>query len=231
MRGHISIIKPLVLAPLMLGSLIWATGAHTLSLADGIQLSLLAAECDEDGDGFCRQPFGPDCDDLIPDRLLVDSLGGRLIVGCTSKPTFPIKEGDLLFYDLSRFDPDVPEAMDDHRTSHVPDESLRVSYPNIHAILLDGDDLYVADRDNGLYRYALGSQAYVGFYPAQRGPISQAYQPHRVQSPDGVVPLYHPISLALTPAGRLMVQEHVSGRVSILSRLHQVYLPLVEVQQ
>jgi hypothetical protein len=183
------------------------------------------------------EPLGSFCKDLIPYRLLVDPARGRLIVGCTLKSTFPIKEGDLLFYNLNSFDPDAPDDMDDHRTFHTPDESIRVTFPNIYGILLDGDALYVADRDNGLYQYSLSREVYVGFYPAHRGPMSQPYSPRMVQSPDGVVPLYHSISVALTPSGRLMVQEHVSGRVSILSQQphqiypSQIYLPLVAVHR
>jgi hypothetical protein len=105
-----------------------------------------------------------------------------------------------------------------------------VTYPNVHDVLLDGDSLYIADRDNGLYEYSLSQGAYTGFYPAHRGPMSEAYFPREmVKSPDGVTPLYHPVALALAPSGRLMVQEHVTGRVSILSNLQQVYLPLLMV--
>jgi hypothetical protein len=94
----------------------------------------------------------------------------------------------------------------------------------------DDDALYIADRDNGLYRYSYSREAYTGFYPAHRGPTSQAYLPQLVQSPEGVVPLFHPIAIAATPSGQLMVQEHVSGRISILSGLYMVYLPMIELQ-
>jgi hypothetical protein len=94
--------------------------------------------------------LGSFCAELIPYRLLVDSARDRLIVGCSSKRTFPVKEGALLFYDLGDLKPDDPADMDNHRSFHSPDASIRVTHPNVHGLLLDGDALYVADLDNGL---------------------------------------------------------------------------------
>jgi hypothetical protein len=54
-----------------------------------------------------------------------------------------------------------------------------------------------------------------------------------VLSPPGIIPLHYPVAVALSPSGSLMVQEHVSGRVSILQAqgfqpgYSKVYLPLV----
>ena len=146
------------------------------------------------------------------------------MVGCVSNP---FKPGGLLFYDLSEFDPNDPAAMDNHYTDVSPDESIRVTDPNIYDVLLDGDALYVVDFDNGLYQYSLSESAYLRFYPAHRGSPSQVFVPQLVQSPEGIIPLHHPVAVALMPSGRLMVQEHVSGRVAILSRRDQVYLPLL----
>jgi hypothetical protein len=164
--------------------------------------------------------------DFIPFRLLVDSARDQLIVGCVSNP---FKPGKLLLYDLSAFDPANPAAMDDHYSNVSPDESIRVTEPNIYDLLLDGDVLYVVDFDNGLYQYSFGKSTYVRFYPAHRGTTAQYFVPQLVQSPEGTVPLHHPVSVALMPSRQIMVQEHVSGRVSILSQIHQVYLPLVEM--
>jgi len=165
---------------------------------------------------------------VIPYKLLIDPERQRLYVGCTSKITFPVINGEVLSYDLTAFDPvDVP-AMDSHVTSLTPDESMRVTYPNVHDLLLDGDDLFILDRDNGLYRYALDEGRIKGFYPAHRGPQTEAYMPSEwVQSPEGVVPLYHPVTLALTPSGTMVVQEHVTGRVSVFRMLESVFLPLI----
>ena len=157
---------------------------------------------------------------------LVDSARDQLIVGCVSNL---VKQGSLLFYDLSEFDPANPAGMDDHYTNVSPDESIRVTDPNIYDLLLDGDSLYVVDFDNGLYQYSFGEKAYLRFYPAHRGTTSQVFEPQLVQSPEGTIPLHHPVAVALMPSGQLMVQEHVSGRVSILSWRYQVYLPLVEM--
>ena len=168
--------------------------------------------------------------DVIPHTLLMDPPRNRLIVGCTSKVTFPIKEGAVLFYDLTSFSPAHPADMDQHRASRSPAPSMRVTYPNVHGLALspNGDSLYVADPDNGLYQYSLSQEAYIGFYPAQRGATSQAIEPQMVRSPHNVVPLHTPITVALSPSGKIMVQEHVTGRVSILlSNRFQVYLPLV----
>jgi hypothetical protein len=164
--------------------------------------------------------------DFVPFRLLVDSAREQLMVGCVSHP---FKQGRLLFYDLGEFDPANPAAMDDHYTDVSPDESIRVTDPNIYDLLLDGDALYVVDFDNGLYQYSFSESGYVRFYPAHRGTTAQYFDPQLVQSPEGTVPLHHPVSVALMPSGQIMVQEYVSGRVSILSQLYQVYLPLVEM--
>jgi hypothetical protein len=168
--------------------------------------------------------------DWIPYSLLLDPDHNRLIVGCSSKPTLPIKEGALLFYDLDAFDPGNPTGMDGHWENVSPDSSRRVTYPDVYGLLLDGTELYVADVDNGLYVYSFDREAYVAFYPAHRGSLSQGYQPQLVQSPLDVVPLYQPIAVARTPSGKVVVQEGAPGRISILSRRHYSYLPLVEVQ-
>ena len=170
--------------------------------------------------------------DYIPQRLLVDTARDRLMVGCTSKTTFPIIEGALLFYDLNSFNPDDPADMDTHRSNVSPDGSIRATYPNVYNLLLDGGTLYVVDSDNGLYRYSLSEEAYLGFYPAHRGTTAQFFEPEMVLSPDGVIPLDHPVAAALSPLGRVLVQEHTSGRVSILRPSPQpeqpeVYLPLI----
>jgi hypothetical protein len=146
------------------------------------------------------------------------------MVGCVSNP---FHQGGLLVYDLSQFDPANPADMDDHYTDLSPDASLRVSDPNIYDLLLDDDSLYVVDFDNGLYQYSFSKSAYVGFYPAHRGATPQVFVSHLVQSPEGTIPLHHPVAVDLMPSGRIMAQEYVSGRVSVLSRLYQVYLPLV----
>jgi hypothetical protein len=165
---------------------------------------------------------------MIPYKLLLDPDRQRLYVGCLSKKTFPVIEGDLLSYDLTAFDPADVEAMDTHNTSLAPDASMRVTYANVVGLLLDGDDLYVLDRDNGLYLYSLSRASYTGYYPAHRGPMSEGYLPREmVQSPEGVVPLYEPVALDLTPSGRVVVQENVTGRVSILSVQRQVYFPVI----
>jgi len=166
--------------------------------------------------------------DQIPHALLVDNIHNRLIVGSSAYNALPIKDGALLFYDLSSFDPVNPAELDNHRIDVSPDEGLRVARTNVFDLLLDGDNLFVVDFDNGLYLYSMDREAYTGFYPDQRGTSQEAYSPYLVQSPEGVMPLYHPIAVALTPSGRIMVQEHMSGRVSILSMASQwLYLPLV----
>jgi hypothetical protein len=93
--------------------------------------------------------------------------------------------------------------------------------------------LYVVDSDNGLYQYSLNEAAYTGFYPAHRGTTVQTFESELVPSPEGVVPLLHPVAVALSPSGRVLVQEHVSGRVTMLqaqslqSGDYQAYLPLI----
>jgi hypothetical protein len=139
---------------------------------------------------------------MIPYKLLLDPIRERLILGCLSKKTYPVIEGDLFSYDLNALDSDAVEAIDTHPTSLAPDPSMRVTYSNVVGLLLDGDDLYVLDRDNGLYLYALSGERYTGFYPAHRGPMSEGYLPREmVQSPEGVVPLYEPVALDLTSSG------------------------------
>lgn len=183
-----------------------------------------------------QEPLGSFGSDLIPRRLVVDLTRNRLMVGATTKPTFPIVEGGLWFYDLNYFNPDFLADMDNHRTNVTPDKSIRVTYSSVYDILLDGDILYLVDSENGLYRYSISEETYLGFYPAQRGTEAQAFEPQLVLSPAGVIPLHYPVAVALSPLNRVMVQEHVSGRVSILRvpspqpEHTQVYLPLVSKQ-
>ena len=165
---------------------------------------------------------------MIPYKLVLDPEGQRLYVGFIAKRSFPIIEGGVSAYDLSKFDPQAPAALDAYRTDLTPPASMRVTYANVYDLLLDGDGLYIIDRDNGLYHYGLKTQTYIGFYPSHRGPISEAYLPREmVQSPEGVTPLYHPVAMSLTPSGRLVVQEHVTGRVAIFKMERRSYLPLV----
>jgi hypothetical protein len=165
---------------------------------------------------------------MIPYRLLVDLTQDRLYIGFTSKRTWPIIEGGIYAYDLAAFDPGNVAAMDTQRTNLTAPASMRVTYANVHEFLLLGDELLITDYDNGLYRYDLSQGRYTGFYPAHRGPNSEAYMPRElVQSPEGVVPLYHPLALVQMPSGGVAVQEHVTGRVSIFSIEEWVYLPTV----
>jgi hypothetical protein len=160
----------------------------------------------------------------IPFRLLVDPSRELLIVGSVSNP---FKPGGLLFYDLGAFDPASPADMDNHTIDLSPDASVRATHPSIIDLQLDGDSLYVVDFDNGLYQYSFEDGAYLRFYPAHRGTTAQLFSPQMVQSPEGIIPLHHPVATALMPSGRIVVQEYVSGRVSILSMHDRVYLPLV----
>ena len=164
------------------------------------------------------QYLGAFASDLIPHRLVADTTRNRLIVGCSAKTTFPIKEGALVFYDLANFDPNKIADLDKSRKLKTPDATMRVTHPNIQDIMLDGDALYLADFDNGVYYYSLSKETYLGFYPAHRGTMRQAYVPQRVLSSDGIMPLYHPISLALTASGKLAVLEHVPGRITFLAK-------------
>jgi len=168
---------------------------------------------------------------LIPYKLLIDPVRQRLYVGCTSKITFPQIAGDVLSYDLTAFDPGNLETFDTHRTSLAPADSMRVTLTNVHDLHLDRDDLYIVDKDNGLYLYNLEMERITHFYPAHRGPQTQAYTPSEwVQSPPGIVPLYAPIGMAITPSGAIVVQEYVTGRVSIFSKLESVFFPVLSGQ-
>ena len=170
---------------------------------------------------------------FIPNRLVVDAARDRLIVGCRSYYLWPIRPGALLFYDDitgcledpgTCFDPESAGFIEAGRTDHTPADSIRVTatHANIFDVLINGDDMYVADFDNGLYKYLLTEGVekaqVVGFYPAHRGSASEPFTPHRVLSPEDVVPLHHPIALGRVPStGNIVVQENMSSRVSILS--------------
>jgi hypothetical protein len=165
-------------------------------------------------------------EDRIPYRLVVDETRNLLIVGAVANNVL-LKQGVVWFLSLSGF-PDNMADINSLLQIKTPPQSMRVTNPSVYGLLLDGDALYVADLDNGLYKYAFSQDAYVGFYPAQRGSMSNALVPQLVQSPPGIVPLYRPASVARAPSGRLMVQEGISGRVSILSEaIHQIYLPTI----
>ena len=168
--------------------------------------------------------------DVIPIALSVDAGGQHLFVGTGAKDTFPPRDGAVLRYDLSGFDPADPTAFDTHRVDVTPPEELRTVRANVVALLASGNDLLVVDRDNGLYRLDLRSGTYTGFYPAHRGPESEVMVARLVQAPDGVIPLYHPVSVARLPNGLVVVQEHNSGRVALLtlaSDANEVLLPHV----
>lgn len=168
--------------------------------------------------------------DFIPRQLEIDPTRNQLIVASSAAL---LKDGALLFFDLNSFDPNNPAEMDDHYVIASPDDSIRVTRPNIWDILLDDDTLYVVDFDNGLYQYSLNDETYLRFYPAHGGTTAQTFEPQMVQSPEGVIPLHHPLAVALTPSGKVMVQENVSGRVAILQPQslqtgpNQIYLPVV----
>lgn len=165
--------------------------------------------------------------DYIPHRLLLDAGSQRLFVGCASRTTFPPLDGALWMYDLTAFDPGNPGDLDNHRTDISPDGAMRATRTNVHGLLLEGDNLFVADADNGLYKYSFAAGGYVGFYPAHRGPIAQPYVPQLVQSPPGVVPLFRPIALVRAPSGRLLVQEYTTGRVAFfVEEQARLYLPV-----
>lgn len=165
------------------------------------------------------QYLGTFCSDLIPDRLVLDAANDRLLVGCAAHAVFPIRAGALLVYDLTAFNPAKPDELDKRRVAITAADALRVKPANIQGLCLDGDSLFVADRDNGLYEYTFCDKAYRRFYPAHRGSMSHFFLPQRVQSPPGLVPLYCPVAVARLPSGRLAVQEGLSGRVSLLEVL------------
>jgi hypothetical protein len=168
--------------------------------------------------------------DFIPRQLELDPTRNQLIVA-SSAALF--KDGALLFFDLNSFNPNNPTELDDHYSIASPDNSIRVTRPNIYDILLDGDTLYVVDFDNGLYQYSFSEETYLGFYPAHRGTTGQPFEPQLVLSPNNVIPLHHPVAVALSPSGKIMVQEHISGRVAILQMQSlqpgsaQSYLPII----
>jgi hypothetical protein len=173
---------------------------------------------------------------FIPNRLLVDESRDRLVVGCSARYVPPVHQGALLFYDAISeclenaagcFDATSQVYIETKRTDHAPAAALRVlnTYPNISDIAVVGDVMYVADFDNGLYKYALdstGNPGITGFYPAHRGTAREPVTPHLVMSPEGVIPLFHPVSIGVLPSGgRIVVQEYMSGRVTILRDLQK----------
>jgi len=156
------------------------------------------------------------------------------VVGCSTRYVPPVRQGALLVYDAIAdcfdnasgcFNLKSPAYVETRRADFSPDASLRTlnTYPNICGLALHGDALYVADFDSGLYKYALdspGRPEIVGFYPAHRGTASEPVSPYLVMSPEDVIPLFHPIAVAAIPAtGRIVVQEYMSGRVTILRDL------------
>jgi hypothetical protein len=63
----------------------------------------------------------------------------------------------------------------------------------------------------------------------------QRFVPQLVQSPEGIVPLYNPVVIARAPSGKIIVQEGVSGQVSVLAETGQlynhIYLPIVGIDK
>lgn len=154
--------------------------------------------------------------DRLPRDVVIDQDRQLLIVGCETKIG---RYGAVLQYDLPGPDEEITaemlSAMETGRIDISAGPMSRIINPSVGEMILDGDYLYIADMQNGLYKYALVTEKYVSFYPAHNG---SWVAPTLVKSPEGIVPLYDPNSLALAPSGRVMVQEFTTGRVSILSQ-------------
>ena len=170
--------------------------------------------------------LGAFCTDLIPYQVLLDPDRDQLVVGCLWKITYPVVTGGLFFYEgldaclddpQSCFDPESPAFFDNGRVDRSPEPPIRRMTPNVMGILIKDEALYMVDFDNGLYRYSFAEEAYTGFYPVHRGPAGQPVTPQLVESPEGVVPLYNPIAIAVSASGKILTHDHVASRVSILS--------------
>jgi hypothetical protein len=155
--------------------------------------------------------------DMVAYRLALADAHRELALGASAHPTFPVKAGGVFLYDLDRFDPADVASFDQERQSAPQPEAWLATGPNVHGLVVSGDELYVVDRDNGVFAFSLASHTYEAFYPAHRGPENQGYTPQMVESPADVVPLYHPVAATMLPSGRIAVHEHNSGRVAILA--------------
>lgn len=230
------------------GKYLFVAEAHQPLLAVPDRGRIYAFQWKRDDDGSGSEPatllpakyLGSFCvtehNGFIPNRLLVDTARDRLIVGCTARYVPPVHQGAVLFYDsisaclenaTSCFNSASPDSMETRRTDHSPDASRRAlnTYPNINGIAVENDAMYIADFDNGLYKYALdspGSPEIIGFYPAHRGSPREPLTPHMVMSPKDIIPLFHPISVGVIPStGSLVVQEFMSGRITLLRDLQR----------
>jgi hypothetical protein len=171
----------------------WPWGRVYVYLIDGLP------------DELPEEPLGYFCGDMLPATILVDETGNQLLVGCTTGGRI----GGLLLYDLSKFDPAHPEQFDLHRVNITAD----VKNPSISCLFIDDDDLYMTDTMNGLFLYSLKHGIYKGYYPGYYINGSTAIEWPVLDFPEGVVPLYDPVAVTITPSGRILVHEHLTGRI------------------
>jgi len=175
--------------------------------------------------GSFAQPFNPY-------HLFLDKARDRLMVGTSVKNNSYRDTAFLVYDDLTSCFADVnacfgaiETGIESHRTivnldDRIIHSSQKVNLPDVRSVYVDEDMVYFTDMLSGLYAYSLSQKKYTGIYPAHRPTMSQAISPQLVSSPEGVIPLYNPIVVSKTKRGaqeRFIVQEHTSGRVTLLS--------------
>ena len=149
-------------------------------------------------------------------QLEVDPLRELLFVGAANGAG---QFGVLTSYDLARFDPPDMEQFVASRRDISP---AQYGIPqdrgiDVQGLSFDAGLLHVADANNGLYVYAPQDDAYIGFYPASHVSASRVIQPELLEAPLGTFPVNMPISVALSPSGKVVAHEHTTGRAALLA--------------
>jgi len=169
--------------------------------------------CSGTGQLVTEAPLGAFCTDKLPQQLVIDEQRGQLLAGCSS---FDDIVGGVLAYRLDPFPPaDLAEMDTDERRTDISHPDLRKavrSDPNVRGLALDGDLLYIADCDSGLFVYSFLDNAYTGFWPAHWAPDTRLVEPALVEAPAGIMPLMNPVSVAASAFGGAVVHEGVGGR-------------------
>ena len=180
---------------------------------------------------FCNQKVvgGRPAKALGAYRLLIDSVTGKLIA-TTPTNKWPRVTTSFVTYRLDGFPPvnwenmDVDVSRGGKRKEAVLSRDYRRNgaLPRVLGIALDGEKLYVADKNNGLYRYDLERDQFdlETYYPTQEGDASNLVEGWIAPGlPTGqdmpFIPLHHPVGVAAF-GGKVLVQEEMWGRISIL---------------
>jgi hypothetical protein len=200
------------------GDYVFAAGSSMLGLNGEIRVYRYKfgepSGCPDEAEVFLDY-IGSMATDVLPNELYADEARHCVYAGCRSEWG---KGGALLRFDLPAPGTAISTrrlaGIDAGRIDLSPGPLSRRLAPSIEGFALSGNHLYVADARNGLYKLDLTTNEYVAFYPGSPSGIAHS---RLIESTEGIIPLANASAVALPPSGNVLVQEFVSGRVTILA--------------